>query len=110
MPVAHEKRWGGTLPMRGYEVAKRLSAVSQLTLPMKFRMNDCVELAEILGVSPHIAWRLATDTRIALGYSSDVKERWRQIAYHDHPGGEAPSAEQWLATAGLELDGTWKHP
>ena len=104
-PRAKLDGWGARLPARGKHVAHLLSSIANVTLPKTQRMGDAETLGDLLGLSPHFAWRLACDTAIALGFGPSGAVVWRQIVYDNLPGGQWPSAEQWLETAGLDTDG-----
>lgn len=97
--------WGAKLPPRGERVARLLNQISNVTLPLKQRMEDAKTLAELTALNPHGAWRLACDARLALGFGPSGSACWRQIATKQPPGGVWPTAEQWLAAADLDCDG-----
>ena len=102
-------RWGGGLPSRGREIVRLLCGTANVTMELRQRMGDAERLGEMLGLTPHFAWRLACDAAIKLGFGPTGREAWWHLVRHDLPGGDPP-AEAWLRAAGLEDDGTWVNP
>ena len=105
-----EGQWGERLTPRGRKIARLMNDTSNPTVTMKERMDLAQELAAILVVSPHQAWRLAHDTRIGLGWGHNAYAVYDRIKNHEPPDNAWPSAEEWMAMAGLDDDGRPRQP